>query len=75
MRFTRGDVRDHIVSSQNRSRASVVALTSDAVPKIDFREIFGIVRFSTFATVPPVTDVMRQLNVRFRLVPNCRHSR
>jgi hypothetical protein len=24
---------------------------------------------------PPVTDVRRQLNVRFRLVPNCRHSR
>jgi hypothetical protein len=30
MRFTRGDVRDHIVSFKNRSRASVAALKSDA---------------------------------------------
>jgi len=30
MRFTRGDVRDHIVFIQNRSRSSVVALKSDA---------------------------------------------
>ena len=29
-RLTRGDVRDHIVSSNNRSRASVAALKSDA---------------------------------------------
>ena len=30
MRVTSGDVRDHIVSSKNRSRTSVVALKSDA---------------------------------------------
>src|ERR1700680_4759193 len=36
---------------QNRSRASVVALKSDAAAKIDFREIFRAVRFSTFATI------------------------
>ena len=39
---------------QNRSRTSVVALKSDAAAeksKIDFREIFRVVRFSTFATI------------------------
>jgi hypothetical protein len=39
---------------QDRSRTSVVALKSDAEqrsPKINFREIFRVVRFSTFATV------------------------
>src|SRR6476660_2855532 len=38
---------------QNRSRISAVALNSDAVgenSKINFREIFRVVRFSTFAT-------------------------
>jgi len=49
--ITRGDVRDHIVFIQNRSRISVVALKSDAAqrsPTINFREIFWVVRFSTF---------------------------
>ena len=39
---------------QNRSRSAVVALKSDAAAeksKIDFREIFRVVRFSTFATI------------------------
>src|SRR5882757_482447 len=39
---------------QNRSRTSVVALKSDAAAEksqIDFREIFRVVRFSTFATI------------------------
>src|SRR5882672_5560600 len=39
---------------QNRSWVSVVALKSDATarsPKINFREIFWVVRFSTFATI------------------------
>jgi hypothetical protein len=39
---------------QNRSWTSVVALKSDAAAEksqIDFREIFRVVRFSTFATI------------------------
>ena len=39
---------------QNRPRTSVMALNCDAAarsPKIDFREIFWVVRFSTFATI------------------------
>jgi hypothetical protein len=38
---------------QNRSWTSVVRLKAtqqQRSPKIDFREIFGVVRFSTFAT-------------------------
>jgi hypothetical protein len=40
--------------TQNRSRISVVALKSDAAAeksKMNFREIFTVVRFSTFATI------------------------
>src|SRR5258708_37313557 len=54
MRFTRGDVRDHIVSSKIdhgppwwRGKAT----RQQRSPKIDFREIFRLVRFSTFATI------------------------
>ena len=50
MRFTRGDVRDHIVSSKIdhgppwwRGKAT----QQQRSPKIDFREIFRVVRFST----------------------------
>jgi hypothetical protein len=52
MRLARGDVRDHI-ALHKRLRTSVVALKStqqQRSPKIDFREIFRVVRFSTFAT-------------------------
>jgi hypothetical protein len=54
MRFTRGEVGGLYRFIQNRSRVSVVALKSDATarsPKINFREIFWVVRFSTFATI------------------------
>src|SRR5258705_12579018 len=54
MRFTRGDVRDHIVSSKIdhgppwwRGKAT----QQQRSPKINFREIFRVVRFSTFATI------------------------
>src|SRR5882672_5323617 len=54
MRFTRGAVRDHIVSSKIdhgppwwRGKAT----QQQRSPKIDFREIFRVVRFSTFATI------------------------
>jgi hypothetical protein len=54
MRFARGDLRGPHRLSQNRPRTSYrrySALQRQGSPKINFREIFGVVRFSTFATV------------------------
>jgi hypothetical protein len=54
MRFVCGDVRDLIVSCKNsygRSYQRYSALHLQRRLKISFCEIFGIVRFSTFATV------------------------
>jgi hypothetical protein len=47
---------------QNRTRTSVVALKSDAAAersKINFREIFRVVRFSTFATISGVKQTLQ----------------
>ena len=48
-------MRDHIFSHENDHRLPVSALSSVAAVeeslRISFREIFGLVRFSTFATV------------------------
>jgi len=52
MRFVRGDVRDHIVSHKidhGPSHRRYSALQRQRRLKINFREIFGIVRFSTFS--------------------------
>jgi hypothetical protein len=54
MRFACGDVRDHVVSHKNDHGPSYRrygALQRQRHLKINFREIFGVVRFSTFATV------------------------
>ncbi len=54
MRFSSGDVRDHILSHKidhGSSYRSYRALQRRRPLKIDFREIFGADRFSTFATV------------------------
>src|SRR5258708_35891330 len=54
MRFACGDMRDHIVSYQNDHRPSYWrrrALRQQERLSIDFREIFRVVRFSTFATI------------------------
>jgi hypothetical protein len=54
MRFARGDIRDHIVSHKNDHGASYRrygVLPWRRRPKITFCEIFGVVRFSTFATL------------------------
>jgi hypothetical protein len=54
MGFARGDVRDHIVSHKNSHRPSYRrkgALQRSRQLRINFREIFGAVRFSTFSTV------------------------
>jgi hypothetical protein len=53
MHFARGDMRDHIVSHQNDQGASYRrygVLQWPRRPKINFCEIFDVVRFSTFAT-------------------------
>jgi len=53
MRFVRGDLGDHIFSHENYHGLSYRrygALQRWKSLKISFREIFGIVRFSTFAT-------------------------
>src|SRR3954467_15938867 len=48
---------------QNRSRTSVVPQKSGPAaesPKIDFREIFRVVRFSTFPTISATNGLMRR---------------
>jgi hypothetical protein len=54
MRFARGYMRDHIVSHKNDHGPSYRryrALQRSRRLRINSREIFGVVRFSTFATV------------------------
>jgi hypothetical protein len=54
MRFVRDDMRDYIVLAKidhGRSYRRDSALQRQGSSKINFREIFGAVRFSTFATV------------------------
>jgi hypothetical protein len=54
MRFARGDMRDHIVSHKNDHEASYWRygiLRWRSWLKINICEIFGVVRFSTFATI------------------------
>jgi hypothetical protein len=54
MRFARDDVRDHIVSHKSDHGPSYrrcKALQRQRRLKINFREIFGVVRFSTFSTL------------------------
>ena len=56
MRFVCGDVRDHIVSPKidhEPSEWRYRVLRRQRGLKINFREIFGVVRFSTFATISP----------------------
>jgi hypothetical protein len=57
MRFVRRDVRDHIAYQKNGHGASCQryrALQRRSRLKINFCEIFGVVRFSTFATLSVV---------------------
>jgi hypothetical protein len=54
MPFARGDMRDHIVSHKNDHGASYgryAVLERWSRLKISFCEIFGVVQFSTFATL------------------------
>lgn len=61
MRFARGDMRDHIVSYKNDHGASYRryrVLQGRSRLKINFSEIFGVVRFSTFATISATFGLM-----------------
>ena len=54
MRFARGDTRDHIVPHKNDQGAShrrYGVLQRRSRLKINFCEIFGVIGFSTFATI------------------------
>jgi hypothetical protein len=54
LRFVCGDVRDHIVSpkiDQGPLQRRYSPLQRQTRLEINLREIFGVVRFSTFATV------------------------
>src|SRR5258708_27896336 len=62
MRFARGDVRVHIGSHKNDHGPpypSYRALQRRRRLKIDFREIFGVARFSTFATLSAMCGRLR----------------
>jgi hypothetical protein len=65
MRFVCGDVRDLIVSHKTDhgpAHRRYRALQQWRCLKICFREIFGIVRFSTFATISATTRLMHRSN-------------
>ena len=70
MRFARGDMRDHIVSHKNDHGASYWRygiLRWRSWLKINICEIFGVVRFSTFATISfdkPTSASRRRPNAR-----------
>ena len=54
MRLARGDMRDHIVPHKNDQGAShrrYGVLQRRSRLKINFCEIFGVIGFSTFATI------------------------
>jgi hypothetical protein len=58
MRFARGNVRDHIILAKidyEPSCQRYSALQRRGGLKINFREIFGVDRFSTFATVSAIS--------------------
>ena len=58
MRFARDDVRDHIVCRKNDYEPSYALYGASQrwkSPKIDFREIFGVVRFLTFSTLSAIS--------------------
>jgi hypothetical protein len=64
-RVARGDVRDHVVPRKNdhgpAERRDGASQCYSSL-KITFREIFGVVRFSTFATKSARTRLMHRSN-------------
>jgi hypothetical protein len=84
MRFARGDMKDHIVSHKNDHGASYrryEVLPWRSRPKINFCEIFDVVRFSTFATLSATTGLeqcrisgQRSTALRFLDLPSVAES-
>src|ERR1700730_14646214 len=67
MRFARGDMRDHIVSHKNDHGASCWRygiLRFRSRLKINICETFGVVRFSTFATILALVGTAAMSGVR-----------
>ena len=65
MPFARGDMRDHIVSHKNDHGASYgryAVLQWWSRLKMSFCEIFGVVQFSTFATLSPEKRTLLKTN-------------
>src|ERR1700690_2925882 len=67
MHFALGDVRGHIISRKNDHGPAYRRygpLQRQILIKIDFREIFGIVRFSSFATQSATNGLVHHSNSR-----------
>ena len=81
MRFVCGDVRGLMVSHKidhGPAHRRYRALQQWRRLKICFREIFGIVRFSTFATLSAITrhpPRKRLMNDAFLMAPHYHHSK
>jgi hypothetical protein len=74
MRFSLGDMRDHIVSQKNDHRASYRrcrVLQRRSRLKSDICEIFGSVRFSTFATLSGAKRTSLRTALRAVYDPGC----
>jgi hypothetical protein len=74
MRFVCGDVRDLIVSHKTDhgpAHRRYRALQRWSCLKICFREIFGIVRFSTFATISVAERTRRPKAATSESDPGC----
>ena len=74
MRFARSDPRTHIDSYENDHRPSYwlqSTLPLQQCRKNDFREIFGVFRFSTFRQHRPKGDVVA-LSLTSRVRPDLR---
>jgi hypothetical protein len=57
MHFAAGDMRDHTITDKNDHRPSYRrcrAAQQQRCIRINFREIFGDVRFSTFSTISEI---------------------
>jgi hypothetical protein len=65
MRFARGDMRDHIVSHKTTTELRMSATKHAMVEpaKNHFYEIFGVVQFSTFATLSAQRVVRQSAHV------------
>jgi len=73
MRFASGDMRDHIVSHKNDHGASYDrygVLQWRSRLKISFCEIFGVVQFSTFATLSSAKRKLEFAAVRSAFDPS-----